>query len=316
MSVIQVGLTDKTRQLDPKLVQEAAAALNIQVMRDLTQYWNVTATVRYLPDAHQIPAGVWPVFLVAKLPPNEGGVHLDKKNQPYSLVIGTAESDDWTIDASHEVLEMLVDPSGNRLQTSLAIETHGREVRDTSGQFDYLVEACDPCEGNQYAYTIQGIAVSDFITPHFYDLKATSGTRYSFGGNISRPREILPGGYISFVDTQKEEWEQILFLGKVPQRRSLGPATGTSLRTFVDGKTWQDVRDSRKSNDTLTQFCKEHRKKIQTAAEKRSRMYDELFAGGMGPHSSLRLEPTDGGGAGRHTGQSTPAPAPDVQPHH
>jgi len=89
MSVIQVGLVDKTGKLDSALVQATAAALNVQVMRDLPQFWNVKATVRHLPDPHKIPVGVWPVFLVPKLPPGEGGVHLDKKNQPYSLVIGT-----------------------------------------------------------------------------------------------------------------------------------------------------------------------------------------------------------------------------------
>jgi hypothetical protein len=80
MSVIQVGLDDKTGALDSKLVEAAAAALNIQVMRDLSSIWSVQATVRYLPDPKNIPVGVWPVFLVAQLPPGKGGVHLDKKN--------------------------------------------------------------------------------------------------------------------------------------------------------------------------------------------------------------------------------------------
>ena len=53
MSVIQVGLVDKTGKLDPALVESTAAALNIQVMRDLPQYWNVKATVRHLPNAEQ-----------------------------------------------------------------------------------------------------------------------------------------------------------------------------------------------------------------------------------------------------------------------
>src|SRR5450756_2178857 len=196
MSVIQIGLVDKTGHLDPHLLQATAAALNIQVMRDLPQYWNIKATVRHLPDPKHIPTGVWPVFLVARLPPGEGGVHLDTKNQPYSKVIATRDSADWTIDASHETLEMLVDPAGNRLQTSRAMEIVGHDVQDGSGQFEYLVEACEPCEGNQYAYTISGIAVSDFITPRFYDPVVTGGTRYSFAGHIERPRQILPGGYI------------------------------------------------------------------------------------------------------------------------
>ena len=116
MSVIQVGLVDKTGKLDSNFVAATAASLNTQVMRDVSPIWNIQATVRYLPDPRNIPVGVWPVFLVDKLPPGEGGVHLDKKNQPYSLVIGSPDSADWTIDASHETIEMLVDPQGNRLQ--------------------------------------------------------------------------------------------------------------------------------------------------------------------------------------------------------
>ena len=277
MSVIQVGLVDTTGKLDQNLVRETAAALNVQVIRDLTQYWHVHATVRYLTDPKGIPPGVWPVFLVARLPPGEGGVHLDKKNQPYALVIGTPGSDDWTIDASHELVEMMVDPAGNRLQTSQAITITDGQVNDTSGQFEYLVEACDPCEGNQYAYSIQGIAVSDFITPHFYDPKPTAGTRYSFGGSISRPRQVLPGGYISYVNTQSDEWEQILYLGKTPQLKVLGPASGASIREFIDNQTHEQVRASRKPNHTLTEFLQLHRKKIHAATAKRGEAYQELL---------------------------------------
>jgi hypothetical protein len=273
MSVIQVGLVDKTGALDAGFVQDVAAALNIQVMRDLPQYWAVQATVRYLPDPKKIPVGTWPVFLVAKLPPGEGGVHLDKKNQPYSLVIGTPDNHDWTIDASHETIEMLVDPSGNRLQTSRAIAIEGSDVQDVPGEFEYLVEACDPCEGNQYAYAINGVAVSDFITPHFYDPVATSGTRYSFGGNIKRPRQVLPGGYISFINSGAKEVEQILFLGPTPQLRDLGPASGASLRVFVDGKTREQVHKHRKPNHALAKYTREHRKLAEAAAIRQADSY-------------------------------------------
>jgi hypothetical protein len=273
MSVIQVGLVDKTGQLDSQLVESAAAALNIQVMRDLSAIWNIQATVRYLPNPNSIPPGVWPVFLVAKLPPGEGGVHLDKKNQPYSLVIGTPDSADWTIDASHETIEMLVDPGGNRLQTSRAIQIAGDTVQDATGQFEYLVEACDPCEANDFAYSIDGIAVSDFITPHFYDPVVTSGTNYSFGGNLKHPRQILPGGYISFINTETDEVQQILFLGAKPVLRNLGPATGPSLRVFVDGHTLAQVHKQRKPNRKLAQWCQEHRQHIAAAASRRAGDY-------------------------------------------
>ena len=276
MSVIQVGLVDKTGKIDAQLLQETAAAISVQITRDLAPIWNLQATVQYLPSPTKIPVGVWPVFLVGKLPPDEGGFHLDKKNQPYAEVIATTAANDWTIDASHEIVEMLVDPQGNRLQTSRAIEISGNGVADTSGEFDYLVEACDPCEANDYAYSIAGIAVSDFITPNFYDPVVTSGTRYSFGGNIKAPRQILPGGYISFIDPQTDDMEQILFLGPKPELKNLGSATGASLRAFVDGETFAQVLKHRKPNKKLQAWCSAHREKREAAAIKRGDSFNRL----------------------------------------
>ena len=50
MSVIQIGLVDKTGEIDVDLVHSAAMALNLQVTRDLPQFWPVSATVMYLPN--------------------------------------------------------------------------------------------------------------------------------------------------------------------------------------------------------------------------------------------------------------------------
>jgi hypothetical protein len=238
MSITQVGLVDMTGKIDVDLIHSAAIALNLQVTRDLPQFWPVSATVFYLPNPKKIPAGVWPVQLVKTLPPDEGGFHSDKHKQPYAKVIASAEDTTWTIDVSHEILEMLVDPYGNRMQSSVAIEIVGGKIQDGTGQFGYLVEACDPCEDNSYAYTINGVAVSDFITPHFYDPMVTPGTRYSFTGAIKGPRQILPGGYISWVNAQKDEWQQLMYVdpSKPPTIQNIGKAdSGKSLREWIDG---------------------------------------------------------------------------------
>jgi hypothetical protein len=209
------------------------------------------------------------VFLVKELPPGEGGFHLDKNNQPYAKVIAAPNSDAWTIDVSHETNEMLVDPAGNRLQTSTSIEIKNGKIQDGNGEFGYLVEACDPCEADKFAYAIQGIALSDFITPHFYDPIVTDGTRYSFTGAIKAPRQVLPGGYISFVNQEANEVQQIQYVdpNKVPVLVNLGPATGLSLREWVDNSMRTStgkatVRTAHGAlNEELLKHCKAKRQR-------------------------------------------------------
>ncbi len=275
MSVIQVGLVDTTGSLDPELVQSVAAALNLQVTRDLPQFWPVSATVIYLPNHKKIPVGVWPVQLVKTLPPGEGGFHLDKHKQPYSKVIASPKGTDWTIAASHEVLEMLVDPWGNRVQSSVAIEIKGKKIVDGTGQFGYLVEACDPCEDDKYAYTIDGVLVSDFITPHFYDLLTTPGTRYSFTGALKYPRQILPGGYISWVNHEADEWQQLVYLDATPKIVNLGKASkDQSLREWIDGKmqTTNAIAEKPK-NKALRKYGQERRAALNQLSIAKARLY-------------------------------------------
>jgi hypothetical protein len=280
MSLIQVGLLDKTGELDPGLLHSVAAALNVQVTRDLPQFWNVQASVSTLPKG-TVPSGVWPVFLVKQLPPGEGGFHLDKHNQPYAEVIAHPENDGWTVAASHEVIEMLVDPNGNRLQSSKAIEIRGGKIREGAGEFGYLVEACDPCEADDYAYSIQGVAVSDFLTPHFYDPVVTPGTRYSFTGALKAPREILPGGYISWINQENEEWQQLQYVDpkQPPKIVNLGPASGKSLREWVHTKnrdaglkTTRYLSEKR-LNSELLKSTRESRSHLDKIAANRAAMY-------------------------------------------
>ncbi|MGA2953716.1 MAG: hypothetical protein ABSD80_15925, partial [Caulobacteraceae bacterium] len=163
MTQTLIVLVDQTHEIDAALLHSAALALNSQVTQDLPATWaGINAAVSVAPTLAAVPHGSWPVFLVKSLPPGEGGYHMDKRNQPYAKVIASASDETWTIDVSHEIVEMLVDPYGNRTQSSQAIQISGNDVVDAPGTYSYLVEACDPCEANNYAYEIGGIAVSDF----------------------------------------------------------------------------------------------------------------------------------------------------------
>jgi hypothetical protein len=277
MLPVRIVLVDTTATIDPGIMVAAAEALNVQVTRDLPQFWGVSATVSYGPDPNSVPQGLWPVLIVDALQANEGGFHLTAQNQPYAKVVNTPASDDWTIDASHETIEMLVDPFGNRLQPSAAIWLNGGQIVEAGGKFEYLVEACDPCEAAAFAYPIDGIMVSDFITPSFYDRVAAPNGRYSFTGAVAAPRQILPGGYITWVDPQSYQLTQILWTdpSAPPYLNTLGvPPPNMSLRAFVESITHPIVRAQRAAvTQTTLQARRNDRLSLAAAARVRATHY-------------------------------------------
>jgi hypothetical protein len=282
MTLIEVGLADKTGKISASLMRSAARALHVQVSRDLPKYWHIHAAVSFLPDPAQVPAGVWPVFLVDRLPSGEGGTHLDRHNQPYAKVIAKPDNADWTVDASHEILEMLIDPYGNRLQSGPSLKVVKGKVVEGHSLYAYLVEACDPCQGDAHAYPIHGVAVSDFITPHYYDPIRRAGTRYSFTGKVKHPREVLPGGYLSWINHRNHEWQQLIWLDpkKGPTIRNYGTAPATaSLRGWVDAQMRRDAPDDlrhahpRQANRALQRQCAAKREEAEAIARARGELY-------------------------------------------
>jgi hypothetical protein len=91
---------------------------------------------------------------------------------------------------------------------------------------------------------VNGILVSDFYTPHYFDPIAASGVRYSFTGAITQPRQVLRGGYLSWKDSVSGHWwQEIWFEGGQPSFRDIGAADakGGSIRAFVDRFTAGDT---------------------------------------------------------------------------
>ena len=108
--------------------------------------------------------------------------------QPFALV---AANDTWSVTLSHETLEMVTDPFGNRLVAAAHPFDPRRRVR-------YLLEVCDPCQA--VWYPVNGVPVSDFYCPRYFDPVLPDRDRYSFTGAIERPLQILEGGYLTWID--------------------------------------------------------------------------------------------------------------------
>jgi len=232
--LVQVALVSQSNSVSFDDVTRVSAALQKQVTRDFAPIWNVQATVDGFQQLSSVPVGYWPVVVRDDVVQKEqaAGVHLDSNNQPFALV---QAGDQWPLTASHETMEMLGDPFGNR---TIA----GQAPKQAKGQsrVEYLVEVCDPSEEDQFGYTVNDIQLADFYTPHFFDPVKASGVRYSFTGAITAPRTILKGGYISWHNPVNDHWYQLVWFNTAkPAVRDLGVFSNQkkSLRETVDSMT-------------------------------------------------------------------------------
>jgi hypothetical protein len=230
MLLAQVALVpeDSHSGITMSNLTRVAAALQKQVTRDFGPIWEIDATVDAFESLDDMPLGYWPIIISKNTPDFALGFHSDDQGQPFSIVKVSAN---WSLTASHECLEMLADPFGNRLVPSFSLDSK-------QGRVSYLIEVCDPCESASFAYTSNGVWVSDFYTPDFFDPQAAQGVRYDFTGNIREPRKVLEGGYISWNDPQTDEWWQQQFFGGQPEIVSLGKLTNVrNIREAIDRKT-------------------------------------------------------------------------------
>lgn len=222
-----VALVDESDTIDKSTLAEVAGALNEQIQADFTPAWPVHATIGAYPIA---PPGTWAIRLRDGIgEPGAAGYHTDEHRQPYALV--DLAAGDWTVTASHELLEILADPFGSRMHTALG--PVGSRQALARERVRYLVEVCDPVEAT--TYEVGGVAVSDFILPAFYRTSPRRGAAYSHMGVLAGPRVVNPGGYVSFADATGVWWQQFVDEHGIATERRLGTFDGAgSLREWTD----------------------------------------------------------------------------------
>src|SRR5258708_5315825 len=107
----RVGLIDASSKNIPfSDIQAAAQALQTQADRDFTPIWGIHAQILPFDKGEPVPRAVWLMSIVESA---DGGlgIHLDKNHRPFAKIMPTS---DWPVTASHEMLEMLVDPLGHK----------------------------------------------------------------------------------------------------------------------------------------------------------------------------------------------------------
>lgn len=219
-----IALVPETTEVSLDELHQVSAAISMQVTRDFAKIWSVEATVDPFANSSLVPVGYWKITILTSDSPGDAGFHTALNKQPAAFV---KYASDWSLRASHEVLEILADPYGNKKYA-------GPSVRNDASLVEYLVEVCDPCE--RVSYEINGTEVADFCTPPYYDAQAAPGTRYSFTGAIKKPREVLAGGYLTWQDPATNLMWQLQYFGDQPRVVQVeGDAMGSrSLRELVD----------------------------------------------------------------------------------
>ena len=229
-----VALVSESTSINFSDVSSVAGALQKQAIRDFAPIWRVNPTVSAFDKLESVPVDYWPVIVADNISePGAAGYHTDDNGQPFALV---QADDSWPLTASHETLEMLADPFGNRTLAGSPPPQAPAPISNLK-RVTYLVEVCDPCEDNRFGYGVNGQQLSDFITPHYYDPNGSTGAQYSFRGNIKQPHDVEEGGYVSFGNPVGDHWYQIIVENGQMHVRDLGvikTSQGKSLRELVD----------------------------------------------------------------------------------
>lgn len=99
-----------------------------------------------------------------------------------------------SVSASHELVEMLVDPAINLLTTG------------PDPKLVYAYESADPVE--DLSFPVNGIAMTDFVYPAYFEAFHKKGSvQFDRLKKVSKPFQILSGGYQIIFKNGK--WTQI-----------------------------------------------------------------------------------------------------------
>lgn len=226
---MKIAILNACSVLTDAEIAAIAAAVQVQVSRDFQPVWHRPATLHCIPKGEKPPKGMaWVTFLDTSDEAGALGYHdLTPDDLPVGKVF--AKTDQLygalpSVTFSHEVLELLADPTLNRVR-----QVHGKLV---------AVEVGDPCEADADGYEIDGVQVSDFVFPTYFQARPHKGAKFDQQGLLKGPFPALrPDGYISVYD-QHSGWVQ-LYGRKCPEFRQRAPLGSRRERRRTPVEHWR-----------------------------------------------------------------------------
>ena len=203
MALPSISVINFASDLDARDIQNAIRSVNRQILEDFTPIWGSARELRlHAPSFNPADPDVLVedpvrgesvVYLVdeASLPGALGYHDLNTRDIPVGFVF-IVNPRDWTVTLSHEVLEMIIDPTVN-------IFVPGPDPRPgPANTVLHAYEVCDAVERS--TYQIDGVRVSNFITPSYFTIGEAIGTRNDFLGVGVDSFGVTRDSHIAFYD--------------------------------------------------------------------------------------------------------------------
>ena len=226
----QIAVINESTAIQDADVQNMIPAFGSQWNGDLNNIWGVgQAQFKFQPKGVAPAAGTWwVVFLDDSNQANALAYHdLTNEGLPISKVFVKtilADKASVSVGATHEVCEMAVDPWLNSA------------YQDVQGTF-WAGEVCDPVEDDQYGYEINGILVTDFVTPSWFGHKNAKGP-IDLKEHAQNQFEVLTGGYAQKFDPQKG-WQQVTGAKALGLKRAHAATGSRRERRARQWKNWK-----------------------------------------------------------------------------
>jgi hypothetical protein len=148
MANIKISILNACTVLRDADIEAAVPALQTQLTRDFSPPWRVDADLDFVPRGQNPPPGHWWLAVLDNSDTASAlGYHdVTSEGLPLAKIFaGTdiAKGYQWTVTASHELLEMLDDPAIN-----LTAQVQPDAQQNVLGRL-YAYEVCDACKVNQ-----------------------------------------------------------------------------------------------------------------------------------------------------------------------
>jgi hypothetical protein len=231
---MRISIANISKKVDKA---EFAASVHVvarQVTHDFAPLWGMDAEVRGLaidPNAKPKPELSLSDVIVyvgeldddpQKVADAVGYHNLNNRGIPYGFVftdVAAKMGEPWSTTLSHEVLELLADPDVNLL----VVGPHPKQPNAVALR---TYEVCDPVQSD--SYDIDGIAVSNFVTPlYFARLPSPNTVRTNYLKQELDRFGVRPGGYFSYFDLATRRWNDVFGKGaelRVAAKELLGVA--------------------------------------------------------------------------------------------